>query len=263
MSSLVASALRSVVGRSVLVTGGASGLGEATARFFAAQGAKVTIADLDATKGAALASTAGLTFARCDVTSEESVKAAIAAAIAAYGGLHGVVNCAGIAPPAKVLGKKGVHSLDQFQKVITINLVGSFNVIRLAAEEMAKNSVAGPNEDRGVIVNTASIAAFDGQIAQAAYSASKGGIVAMTLPIARELAAHGIRVNTIAPGIMGTPLLFGLPQAAQDSLSATVPFPKRLGNPAEFAALAHHIFTNQYFNGEVVRLDGALRMAPQ
>lgn len=260
--SLASKALRTVVGRSVLVTGGASGLGEATARYFLEQGAKVTIVDMDAVKGAAVAKATGMNFMQCDVTNEDNVKAAIESALKVNGGLHGAVNCAGIAPPCKVLGKKGVHRLDAFSRVIQINLIGTFNVVRLAAEAMQHNTIVDDG-DRGCIVNTASVAAFDGQIGQAAYAASKGGVVGMTLPLARELAAHAIRVNTIAPGIMGTPMLFGLPQAAQDSLGKTVPFPQRLGNPYEYAALAHHMFVNQYMNGEVVRLDGALRMAPQ
>lgn len=260
--SIASKTLRSVAGRSFLVTGAASGLGEATARYLAEQGAKVTLLDMDAEKGSAVASSINGTFVQTNVANEESVQAAIKAALAAYGGLHGAVNCAGIAPPSKVLGKKGVHKLDLFAKVINVNLVGTFNVCRLVAEAMSTNEVAA-DEDRGVLINTASIAAFDGQIGQAAYTASKGGVVAMTLPLARELAAYRIRVNTICPGIMGTPMLAGLPQAAQDSLGKSVPYPQRLGNPYEYAALAHFILTNQYMNGECIRLDGALRMAPQ
>ena len=255
------SILRPIAGRCVMITGGASGLGEATARFLAEQGAKVGIVDMDEEKGHQVASSINGTFVKADVTSEESVRAGILAITSAQGNLFAAINCAGIAPPAKVLGKKGVHPLDQFAKVININLVGSFNVARLAAEQMSKNESADL-EDRGVIINTASVAAFDGQIGQAAYAASKGGVVALTLPMARELAAHGIRVCTVAPGIMGTPMLAGLPQAAQDSLGKSVPFPQRMGSPDEYASLVHHIFQNGYLNGEVIRLDGSLRMAP-
>lgn len=253
------SILRPIAGRCVMITGGASGLGEATARFLAEQGAKVGIIDMDEEKGQLVAASINGTFVKADVTSEESVRAGIQAITSAQGNLFAAINCAGIAPPAKVLGKKGVHPLDQFAKVININLIGSFNVARLAAEQMSKNESADL-EDRGVIINTASVAAFDGQIGQAAYAASKGGIVSMCLPMARELAAHRIRVNTVAPGIMMTPMLAGLPKAAQDSLSKSVPHPARLGNPAEYAALVHHMIINQYMNGEVVRLDGSLRM---
>ena len=253
--------LKCVAGRSIVVTGAASGLGEATARFFAEKGAKITVLDMDEEKGTAVAKDIGGQFAKTNVTDEASVQAALEAAAKAHGGLFGAVNCAGIAPPSKVLGKKGVHKLDLFAKVVTINLVGSFNVARLAAQEMAKNEDVD-GDDRGVIVNTASIAAYDGQIGQAAYAASKGGVVGMTLPMARELAAHKIRMCTVAPGIMGTPMLAGLPQAAQDSLGKSVPYPQRMGSPTEYASLVHHIFTNQYLNGEVIRLDGCLRMAP-
>lgn len=260
MSSIASQVLKSVAGKSFLVTGAASGLGEATARFLAEQGAKVTVLDMDAQKGAAVAEAIKGAFVQTNVADEASVKNAIQQAVQAHGGLHGAVNCAGIAPPSKILGKKGVHSLDLFAKVINVNLIGTFNVCRLAAEVMAANTDEG---DKGVIINTASIAAFDGQIGQAAYTASKGGVVAMTLPLARELAAHRIRVNTICPGIMGTPMLAGLPQAAQDSLGKSVPYPQRLGNPFEYAATVHFIATNGYLNGECIRLDGALRMAPQ
>ena len=252
--------LKTIAGRSVIVTGAASGLGEATARYFAQQGAKVTLLDLEEEKGRSVAASINAIFVKTNVTDEVSVQNAVATAMKTYGAIHGVVNCAGIAPPAKVLGKRGVHSLDAFVKVISVNLVGTFNVTRLVAEAMSQNSVV-EGEDRGVIINTASVAAYDGQIGQAAYSASKGGVVAMTLPLARELAAHRIRVCTIAPGIMMTPLLAALPQPAQDSLSKAVPYPSRLGSPYEFAALAHHIFANQYLNGEVIRLDGSLRMS--
>eukprot|EP00331_Platyophrya_macrostoma_P031180 CAMPEP_0176443954 /NCGR_PEP_ID=MMETSP0127-20121128/22756_1 /TAXON_ID=938130 /ORGANISM="Platyophrya macrostoma, Strain WH" /LENGTH=259 /DNA_ID=CAMNT_0017829333 /DNA_START=47 /DNA_END=826 /DNA_ORIENTATION=- len=258
--SIASKVLGSVSGKSFIITGAASGLGEATARFLAEQGAKVTLLDMDAVKGTAVAEAIKGEFVQTNVADEASVKKAIQHAVAVNGGLFGAVNCAGIAPPSKILGKKGVHSLDLFAKVININLVGTFNVCRLSAEVMSTNSNEG---DRGVIINTASIAAFDGQIGQAAYTASKGGVVAMTLPLARELAAHRIRVNTVCPGIMGTPMLAGLPPAAQDSLGKSVPYPQRLGNPYEYAATVHFIATNGYLNGECIRLDGALRMAPQ
>lgn len=201
-------------------------------------------------------------FVHTDVTSEESVQAAVETAVQAFGGLHGVVNCAGVAIAERVVGRQGPHSLDSFARVIQVNLVGTFNVIRLAAAVMSQNEPAGSGE-RGVIINTASVAAFDGQIGQAAYAASKGGVVGMTLPIARELARAGIRVMTIAPGIFDTPMLAGLPEAARQSLSQQVPFPSRLGNPDEYAALALHIIENEMLNGEIIRLDGALRMAPR
>jgi NAD(P)-dependent dehydrogenase (short-subunit alcohol dehydrogenase family) len=252
--------MRSVKGASILITGAASGLGAAAAQYLASQGAHVTLLDMDEAKGVKMAESLKGQFVKTDITSEEQVKAAIAAATAKYGPLRGAVNCAGIAPPAKVLGKKGVHKLDLFAKVINVNLVGTFNVVRLAAEAMQANDAI--DNERGVIVNTASVAAYDGQIGQAAYAASKGGVVSMTLPIARELASVGIRVCTIAPGIMGTPMLAGLPQAAQDSLGKSVPFPQRMGKPEEYAGLVHHIFQNGYLNGEVIRLDGALRMQP-
>jgi NAD(P)-dependent dehydrogenase (short-subunit alcohol dehydrogenase family) len=245
-----------------LVTGGASGLGAATARMAAEGGGKVVIADLQADLGEKLAKELGGRFVRTDVSSEADGKAAVAAALKEFGGLHVLVNCAGIALAERTLGKEAPHDLGRFVKVITVNVFGTFNMIRLAADAMAK---AGPNAsgERGVIVNTASVAAFDGQIGQAAYSASKGGIVGMTLPIARELAQYGIRVLTIAPGLFLTPLLAGLPQEAQDSLAAAIPFPRRLGQADEFASLAAHMVDNPYLNGEVVRLDGALRMAPR
>jgi NAD(P)-dependent dehydrogenase (short-subunit alcohol dehydrogenase family) len=257
-------ALRSISNKSYIITGAASGLGEATARYLAAQGANVTILDMcDAAKGNAVAGDIGANaqFVQTDVTSEEAVQAAIAAAVGKFGGLHGAVSCAGVCPASKIIGKRGVHKLDTFSKAVNINLVGTFNVLRLAADAMKANELDGG--ERGAIVNTASIAAYDGQIGQMAYTASKGGVVSMTLPAARELAAHNIRVNTVCPGIMGTPMLAGLPQAAQDSLAKSVPFPSRLGEPSEFAALVHHMLVNRYLNGESIRLDGALRMAPQ
>jgi NAD(P)-dependent dehydrogenase (short-subunit alcohol dehydrogenase family) len=244
------------------VTGGASGLGEATARMLVDSGARVVIADVNEASGARLASELrGARFARVDVTDESSVRQGLEI-VAELGTLRGVVNAAGIVLAEKVLGKNGPHALDAFARIIQVNLAGTFNVIRLAAAIMSAGEPA-PGGERGVIVNTASVSAFDGQIGQAAYSASKGGIVAMTLPIARELARYGIRVMTIAPGIFDTPLMASLPQAARDSLATQVPFPPRLGKPSEYAALAKHIIENEMLNGEVIRLDGAIRMAPK
>jgi NAD(P)-dependent dehydrogenase (short-subunit alcohol dehydrogenase family) len=245
-----------------LVTGGASGLGAATARMAAEGGGKVVIADLQAELGEKLAKELGGRFLKTDVTSEADGKAVVALALKEFGGLHVLMNCAGIGHAERTIGKEAPHDLGRFVKVITVNVVGTFNMIRLAADAMAK---AGPNAagERGVIVNTASVAAYDGQIGQAAYSASKGGIVGMTLPIAREFARVGIRVMTIAPGTFDTPLLAALPEAARQSLAQQVPFPSRLGKPAEFAALVRHIFENPMLNGEVIRLDGAIRMAPK
>nr|MBS1900561.1 SDR family NAD(P)-dependent oxidoreductase [Actinomycetota bacterium] len=251
-----------IAGSGALVTGGASGLGLATARRLGAAGATVTIIDLPSSQGAAIAAELGGVFAPADVTSAEEVAAAVAAAQAAAP-LRIVVNCAGIAPPAKVLDRDGNPAdLAAFERIIRINLVGTFNVISQASAVIAKNEPADGG-DRGVIVNTASVAAFDGQIGQPAYSASKGGVHAMTLPIARELARYGIRVCTIAPGIMETPMLAGLPQAAQDSLGEQVPYPARLGRPDEYASLVQQIVENGYLNGETIRLDGAIRMAPR
>ena len=245
------------------VTGGASGLGEATVRMLVDAGARVAIADVNEASGARLASELGdrVRFARVDVIDEASVRRGLETA-AELGTLRGVVNAAGIVLAERVLGRDGPHALDAFTRVIQVNLAGTFNVIRLASAIM---SAAAPTQsgERGVIVNTASVSAFDGQIGQAAYSASKGGIVGMTLPIARELARYGIRVMTIAPGIFDTPLMASLPQAARDSLATQVPFPPRLGHPAEYAALVKHIVENQMLNGEVIRLDGAIRMAPK
>jgi NAD(P)-dependent dehydrogenase (short-subunit alcohol dehydrogenase family) len=247
-----------------LISGGASGLGRASAQALHDAGANVVIADLNVGTGALAVKELGARcrFAKADATSETEVKAAIAVALDAFGGLHGVVNTAGIGTAAKVLGKSGPHALELFARTIQINLIGTFNVIRLAAEAMARNAPE-PSGERGVIVNTASVAAFEGQIGQAAYSASKGGVVGMTLPIARELAGLGIRVVTIAPGIFDTPLLAGLPEPARVSLGQQVPFPQRLGRPDEYAALVKHVVENEYLNGEVIRLDGALRMAPK
>ena len=247
-----------------LVTGGASGLGAGTAKLLAGRGGYVVIADLNARAGNALAAELGprTRFLETDVTSEASVRAAIDSAVAAFGHLRGLINCAGIVHGEKVLGKEGPHSLDAFKRVIDINLVGTFNVIRLAAAAISQSSQDADGE-RGVIVNTASVAAFEGQLGQTAYAASKGGIVAMTLPIARELARSGIRVMTVAPGIMETPMLLGMPAEVQDALGKMVPFPSRLGKPEEFASLVAHIVENPYLNGEVVRLDGAIRMQPR
>jgi NAD(P)-dependent dehydrogenase (short-subunit alcohol dehydrogenase family) len=253
-----------IAGKVFIVTGGASGLGEGTARMLVAHGAKVVIADLQADKGEALAAelgTANAAFVTCDVSQEADGRAAVARATA-MGKLMGLVNCAGIAPAAKTVGKDGAHSLAAFAKVVTVNLIGSFNMIRLAAEAMAKNQPEATGE-RGVLISTASVAAYDGQIGQAAYSASKGGVVGMTLPIARDLARNGIRNMTIAPGIFGTPMLFSMPQEVQDALAAGVPFPSRLGTPADYAKLVHQIITNDMLNGEVIRLDGAIRLAPK
>ena len=244
-------------GRTFLVAGGGSGLGAATTRTLEEAGANVVVADLRG-KGAGT----NARFVEADVTDEGSVKGAIDAALRAFGGLHGAINCAGVASAEKVLGREGPHSLASFSKVVEVNLVGTFNVVRLAAEAMARNEPTEGGE-RGVIVNTASVAAFDGQIGQVAYAASKGGVAAMTLPVARELARHGIRVVAIAPGIFDTPMLAGLPEAARESLGKQMPFPQRLGRPEEFAALVRHIIENEMLNGEVIRLDGALRMPPR
>jgi NAD(P)-dependent dehydrogenase (short-subunit alcohol dehydrogenase family) len=251
--------------KTFLVTGGSSGLGAACVRRLVAAGGRVVIADLNEEAGVALAAEdrAAMLFSKTDVTDSDSVQRAINEALDSFGGLHGLVNCAGIGTPAKVVSSsRGPHDLGLFHKVIQVNLVGTFNVIRLAAQVMSQQEASGSGE-RGVIINTASVAAFDGQIGQAAYSASKGGIVGMTLPIARELAEHGIRVMTIAPGIFDTPMLAGLPEKARLSLGQQVPFPSRLGQPAEFAALVQHIIENEMLNGEVIRLDGAIRMAPR
>ena len=251
-----------IAGKVFIVTGGASGLGEGTVRMLKAQGAQqVVIADLQQEKGQALAAELGAVFVKCDVSQEDDGKAAVAAAMSA-GKLVGLINCAGIAPAAKTVGREGAHPLALFAKTITVNLVGSFNMIRLASEAMCRNEPESTGE-RGVLISTASVAAYDGQIGQAAYSASKGGIVGMTLPIARDLARNGIRNMTIAPGIFGTPMLFGMPQDVQDALAASVPFPSRLGTPEDYARLARHIIENDMLNGEVIRLDGAIRLAPK
>ena len=250
-----------IKGKVFIVTGGASGLGEGTARMLAAEGAKVVVADLQADRGAAVAGELGGQFVRCDVSQESDAQQVIAAAVGA-GKLVGLINCAGIGPAARTVGREGAHPLALFTKTITVNLIGSFNMIRLAAEAMGKNEPE-PTGERGVLISTASVAAYDGQIGQAAYSASKGGVVGMTLPIARDLARNGIRNMTIAPGIFGTPMLFSMPQKVQDELAAGVPFPSRLGTPNDYAKLVHQIVTNEMLNGEVIRLDGAIRLAPK
>ncbi|MBX3279734.1 MAG: 3-hydroxyacyl-CoA dehydrogenase [Acidobacteria bacterium] len=254
-----------ISGKSILVSGGGSGLGEATARLLADSGAKVVIGDINREKGEALAAELGedrARFVAMNVTSEESVQEAVSAAIDAFGGLHAAINCAGIGLAERTVSRDGPHALASFTRVVTVNLIGTFNVIRLAAAAMSGQEPLSSGE-RGVIVNTASIAAFDGQIGQAAYSASKGGIVGLTLPVARDLSRLGIRVATIAPGIFDTPLLGTLPDAVREALGSQVPFPSRLGRPAEFAALVKHIIENEMINGEVIRIDGALRMPPK
>ena len=250
-----------IQGKVFIVTGGASGLGEGTARMLAAHGAHVVVADMQQELGETVAREIGGSFVQCDVSQESDAQALVAKAVA-QGKLVGLVNCAGIAPAEKTVGKNGAHALSIFSKTITVNLIGSFNMIRLAAEAMAKNEPESTGE-RGVLISTASVAAYDGQIGQAAYAASKGGVVGMTLPIARDLARNGIRNMTIAPGIFGTPMLFGMPQEVQDALAAGVPFPSRLGTPADYAKLAKHIIENEMLNGEVIRLDGAIRLAPR
>ncbi|HLU20618.1 MAG TPA: 3-hydroxyacyl-CoA dehydrogenase [Pusillimonas sp.] len=244
-----------------VVTGAASGLGAGTARMLTQEGAKVVLADVQDEAGKQLAQELGQTYVHCDVTQEADATAAIEAA-KALGPLFGLVSCAGIAPASRTVGRNGPHALDLFQKVIMINLVGTFNMVRLAAAAMSENEPE-PTGERGVLINTASVAAYDGQIGQAAYSASKAGVAGMTLPIARDLAKLGIRCMTIAPGIFGTPMVFGMPQEVQDSLAASIPFPSRLGRPEDYAKLVHSIITNEMLNGETIRLDGAIRMAPK
>ena len=250
--------------KTILVTGGSSGLGAACVRLFAASGARVAIVDLNDVGGIALAEEVGTNsfYVRANVVDEAEVELALKMTLGTFGSLHGVINCAGIGSAEKVLGKEGPASLASFSKVISVNLIGTFNVIRLATAVMSENE-ANEAGERGVVINTASVAAFDGQIGQAAYSASKGGIVGMTLPVARELARYGIRVMTIAPGIFDTPLLAALPEPARISLGTQVPFPPRLGRPDEYAALAKHIFENEMLNGETIRLDGGIRMQPR
>ena len=244
-----------------IVTGGASGLGAGTARMLTQAGARVVLADVQDEAGQALAAELGQRYLHCDVTQEADAQAVVAAALE-FGPLFGLVNCAGVAPAAKTVGKNGAHALDLFQKVISINLVGTFNMIRLAAQAMSKNDPDVTGE-RGVLINTASVAAYDGQIGQSAYAASKSGVVGMTLPVARDLAPLGIRCVTIAPGIFGTSMIFGMPQQVQDSLAASIPFPSRLGRPEDYAKLVHHIISNEMLNGETIRLDGAIRMPPK
>ena len=250
-----------IQGKVFIVTGGASGLGEGTARMLAANGGKVVIADMQIEKGEAVAKELGGAFLKCDVSNEADGQAVVAKAVS-MGKLVGLVNCAGIAPAEKTVGKNGAHPLATFSKTVMVNLVGTFNMIRLASEAMCQNEPE-PTGERGVMISTASVAAYDGQIGQAAYSASKGGVVGMTLPIARDLARNGIRNMTIAPGIFGTPMVFGMPQAVQDALAAAVPFPSRLGTPNDYAKLVKHILENDMLNGEVIRLDGAIRLAPK
>jgi NAD(P)-dependent dehydrogenase (short-subunit alcohol dehydrogenase family) len=247
-----------------VITGGGSGLGEATARDFAAAGAKIVILDLPSSPGARVAESFGEKglFVAADVVSASEIEGALASVAGRFGTVHVVVNCAGIGRAQRTVTKEGPHSLDLFNKVVQVNLVGTFNVIRLAASQMAKNSPNAGGE-RGVIINTASIAAYEGQIGQAAYSASKGGVVGLTLPVARDLASLGIRVCTIAPGTFDTPMLALLPENARKALGAQIPFPSRLGRPSEYAALAHHIVENEMLNGVTIRLDGALRMPPR
>ena len=247
--------------RVFIVTGGASGLGEGTARMLAANGGKVVIADMNAERGEVVAREIGGVYLRCDVSSEADGQAVVEKATS-LGKLVGLVNCAGIAPAEKTVGKNGPHNLATYTKTIMVNLVGTFNMIRLASDTMSKNEPETTGE-RGVLISTASVAAYDGQIGQAAYSASKGGVVGMTLPIARDLARSGIRNMTIAPGIFGTPMLFTMPQEVQDALAASVPFPSRLGKPEDYAKLVKSILENDMLNGEVIRLDGAIRMAPK
>ena len=250
-----------IQGKVFIVTGGASGLGEGTARMLAANGGKVVIADMQVENGEAVAKELGGAFLKCDVSNEADGQAVVAKAVS-MGKLVGLVNCAGIAPAEKTVGKNGAHPLATFSKTVMVNLVGTFNMIRLASEAMCQNEPE-PTGERGVMISTASVAAYDGQIGQAAYSASKGGVVGMTLPIARDLARNGIRNMTIAPGIFGTPMVFGMPQAVQDALAAAVPFPSRLGTPNDYAKLVKHILENDMLNGEVIRLDGAIRLAPK
>lgn len=250
-----------VRGIGAVVTGGAGGLGAASARALAAAGAKVTLLDLNADAGQAVAADIGGLYLDCDVSDAAAAETALAKAKEAHGPTRVAVNCAGIAPAKRIVGRDGAMPLDDFAKVIGINLIGTFNVLRLAAAQM--NAAEPVGEERGVIVNTASVAAFEGQIGQAAYAASKGGVASLTLPAAREFAKAGIRVMAIAPGLFGTPLLLNMPQDVQDSLAATVPFPTRFGTPEEYAALVMHIVANPMLNGEVIRLDGALRMQPR
>ncbi len=244
-----------------IVTGGASGLGAGTARMLVREGARVVLADVQDEAGQKLAQELGQTYVHCDVTQEADAQKVVEAATG-LGKLFGLINCAGIAPASRTVGREGPHALDLFQKVVMVNLVGTFNMTRLAAQAMSLNEPE-PTMERGVLINTASVAAYDGQIGQAAYSASKGGVVGMTLPIARDLAKLGIRCVTIAPGIFSTPMMSNMPQEVQDSLAASIPFPSRLGLPEDYAKLVQSIITNEMINGETIRLDGAIRMAPK
>ena len=244
-----------------IVTGAASGLGAGTTRMLVAQGARVVLADVQDEAGQQLAKELGQVYVHCDVTQEADGMAVIEAA-KKLGPVFGLINCAGVAPASRTVGKNGPHALELFQKVVMINLVGTFNMCRLAAQAMSENTPESTGE-RGVLINTASVAAFDGQIGQTAYASSKAGVAGMTLPMARDLAKLGIRCMTIAPGIFGTPMVFGMPQEVQDSLAASIPFPSRLGRPEDYAKLVHSIITNEMLNGETIRLDGAIRMAPK
>jgi NAD(P)-dependent dehydrogenase (short-subunit alcohol dehydrogenase family) len=248
-----------ISGNVFIIAGGASGLGEASARMIVANGGKVVIADVQVEAGQKLAAELNGAFVKCDVTQEADGQAAVAAATS-MGTLRGLINCAGVAPAMKTVGKEGAHSLEMFQRVVNINLVGTFNMARLAAEAMSKTEAEADNE-RGIIINTASVAAYDGQMGQAAYGSSKAAVVGLTLPMARDLSRNGVRVMTIAPGIFETPMLLGMPQEVQDSLGKMVPFPSRLGRPTEYAILAKSIIENVMLNGETIRLDGAIRMA--
>lgn len=252
-----------IKGLAAIVTGGGSGMGAEVAKHLAQAGAKVAVLDLNFTNAQKIAADIGGIAIECDVANEESAKAAIDKAKAAHGPARILMNCAGIAPGARVIGKEGPHDLSLFSKVLHVNLIGSFNMLRLATHDMATLEPLNDTGERGIVINTASVAAYEGQIGQAAYSASKGGVVGMTLPIARELARFGIRVVTIAPGLIGTPMLMNMPQEVQDSLIATTLFPKRLGKPEEFAKLALHVIDNAMINGETIRLDGAVRLAPK
>jgi NAD(P)-dependent dehydrogenase (short-subunit alcohol dehydrogenase family) len=252
-----------VKGLAAVVTGGGSGMGAETARHLAKAGAKVAVLDINKANAEAVAQEIGGIAVECDVSSDASATAAFATAKEANGPVRILMNCAGIAPAGRIVGREGPHDLDFFAKVLTVNLVGTFNMLRLAAAEMSTLEPVNDTGERGVIINTASVAAFEGQIGQAAYSASKGGVVGMTLPAARELARFGVRVVTIAPGLIGTPMLLSMPQEVQDSLIATTLFPKRLGLPAEYAKLALHVIDNAMINGETIRLDGAVRLAPK